>query len=248
MQRNKKEYIKRRVEIYMISVCMATYNGEKFIKEQIESILQQLNQDDELIISDDGSTDDTIGIINSFHDKRIKLLRFNKKCYTQNFENALKHAKGNYIFLSDQDDIWLPGKVDKCLEVLQNSDFTVTDAKVVDENKNVLLDSYFKYCKIKKGFFYNVMFTRYIGACMAFRKEVLESILPIPKNEKYIAHDYWIACVCEKKYKVSLIDTPLLFYRRHSNNTSSGIFGQSKLKLYQKIYKRIYILYLLRFK
>lgn len=230
----------------MISVCMATYNGEQYIKEQIDSILNQLDADDELIISDDGSTDKTIEIINSYHDRRIKLFLYNSNCYSKNFENAIKKANGDYIFLSDQDDVWLPGKVNKCLKMLQDYDFVVTDAKVVDKDKNIILNSYFKYCKVKKGFLYNVLFTRYVGACMAFRKEVLKSILPIPKNNKYIAHDYWIACVCEKKYRVCLLDIPLLLYRRHSNNASSGIFGQSKLKLYEKIYKRLYILFLLK--
>lgn len=231
----------------MISVCMATFNGEKYIKEQIDSILVQLNNDDELIISDDGSTDKTIEIINSYNDRRIKLLLFNSKCYTKNFENALLNAKGDYIFLSDQDDIWLPGKVDACINTLQKHDFVVTDANVIDQNMNIIIESYFKFCKVKKGFLYNVMFTRYIGACMAFRKEVLSSILPIPKNDKYIAHDYWIACVCEKKYKVELIETPYLLYRRHDGNASAGVFGKSKLSLLQKIMKRIYILNKLRY-
>lgn len=228
----------------MISVCMATYNGEKYIKEQIDSILIQLNENDELIISDDGSTDKTLEIINSYNDRRIKLLIFNSHCYTKNFENALMHVQGDYIFLADQDDVWLPNKVDICLGVLKNCDFVVTDATVVDENKKILLDSYFDYCKVKKGFVYNLLFTRYIGACMAFKKKVLSDVLPIPNN-KYIAHDYWIACVCEKKYKVEPIKISCILYRRHSKNTSSGIFEQSSLTLFEKIYKRVYAVYLI---
>ena len=230
----------------MISVCMATYNGEKFLREQIDSILKQLGENDELIISDDGSTDNTLNIINSYDDKRIIFLNCNKQCYTKNFENALSHSKGDYIFLADQDDVWLPGKVDACLKALENFDFIVTDAIVVDESKSVIIESYFKYCNVRKGFIYNLLFTRYIGACMAFKRNVLQSVLPIPDNEKYIAHDYWIACVCEKKYNVKLINTPFLLYRRHSNNTSGGVFGDSKLTFLEKIKKRIYTLYLLK--
>lgn len=233
----------------MISVCMATYNGEKYIREQIDSILEQLGEEDELIISDDGSTDNTIEIVRSYNDDRIKIFLFNGHCYTKNFENALNHAKGDYIFLSDQDDIWMPDKVSICINELKQYDLVITDARVVDELKNILLNSYFDFCKVRNGFFYNLFFTRYIGACMAFKKEILKSVLPIPDNNKYIAHDYWIACVCEKIYHVKLINIPLLLYRRHSNNTSTGVFGNSKLSLLEKIVKRFYALkYLLKIK
>lgn len=108
----------------MISVCMATYNGGRFIKEQIDSILPQLSQYDELIVSDDGSTDRTLEIIASYKDERIKVFHHQKTgnkyyptlkvCYsTNNFENALKQAKGDYIFLCDQDDIWEKNKVEE---------------------------------------------------------------------------------------------------------------------------------------
>lgn len=89
----------------MISVCMATYNGTKYIQEQINSILSQFGENDELVISDDGSKDDTCSIISSYQDSLIKLL-FNKgkHGFIGNFENALSQCKGDYIFLSDQDD------------------------------------------------------------------------------------------------------------------------------------------------
>ena len=89
-----------------ISVAMATYNGEKYIKKQIESILINLNKDDELIISDDGSKDKTLDIIKSIKDKRIKIISGPKQGVIKNFENALNNCTGEYIFLSDQDDIW----------------------------------------------------------------------------------------------------------------------------------------------
>ena len=108
----------------MISVCMATYNGERYIKRQIDSILYQLGEDDELIISDDGSTDRTLEIIKKYNDSRIKIYEHIKKAElskvkklrnfyyaTSNFENALIHSRGEYIFLADQDDIWESEKV-----------------------------------------------------------------------------------------------------------------------------------------
>ena len=92
----------------MISVCIATYNGEKYIEEQIASILPQLKENDEIIISDDYSTDNTIQVLTKINSKKIKIFKNQgEKGYTSNFENAIKQAKGNYIFLCDQDDVWL---------------------------------------------------------------------------------------------------------------------------------------------
>ena len=96
----------------MNSVCIATYNGEKFIEEQIRSILLQLDSHDEIVISDDHSTDKTIQIIKSINDDRIKIIyNKNNKGYTNNFENAISKASGDFIYLSDQDDVWKPTKV-----------------------------------------------------------------------------------------------------------------------------------------
>ncbi|MCG2791916.1 MAG: glycosyltransferase, partial [Weeksellaceae bacterium] len=107
----------------MISVCLATYNGEKYLEAQIKSILKQLSVDDELIISDDRSTDNTISVINKFDDNRIKIfINKNKNGVAHNFENALLKATGDYIFLSDQDDIWADNKVDVLLKELKEYD------------------------------------------------------------------------------------------------------------------------------
>ena len=112
----------------MISVCMATFNGEKYIKEQIQSILNQLSLDDEVIISDDGSSDKTLEVINHINDKRIKVFtNTHKHGFTHNFENALNHANGEYIFLSDQDDIWAEEKVNKVMESLIYNDLVIHD-------------------------------------------------------------------------------------------------------------------------
>ena len=103
----------------MISVCMATYNGEKYIRQQICSIISQIGEGDEVIISDDGSTDSTLDTIRSMADSRIRIVKGPcRRSPTLNFENALSHAQGDYIFLADQDDVWLPGKVSACVQWL----------------------------------------------------------------------------------------------------------------------------------
>ena len=104
-----------------VSVAMATYNGEKYIKEQIDSILNNLEKSDELIISDDGSKDGTIKIIQEYQkkDSRIKLYDGPKNGVKQNFANAIKNCSGEYIFLADQDDIWNDKKVEKVFPLYQ---------------------------------------------------------------------------------------------------------------------------------
>ena len=129
------------------SVVMATYNGEKYIKEQIDSILKNMNDCDELIISDDGSTDNTIKLINEYQDKRIKLINGPRKGVKQNFANAIENATGKYIFLSDQDDIWMENKMRLVLEEFEKNNVTVVihDAEVIDENFKVTIPSFFEH-------------------------------------------------------------------------------------------------------
>src|SRR5688572_19081887 len=112
----------------MISVCIPTFNGEKFIHRQLESIISQLSPDDEIVISDDSSSDNTLNIIKSLNDSRIKLLdnnHFRNPIF--NLENALKHAKGDFIFLADQDDLWKENKVPLLLKKLNNYDLVLSN-------------------------------------------------------------------------------------------------------------------------
>lgn len=226
-----------------ISVCIATYNGENYIKEQLSSILSQLDVNDEVIISDDNSTDNTVNIIKSITDYRIKLIYNNQeRGYTKNFENAIKHSLGDIIFLSDQDDIWMSNKVELTLAILQNNDFVVSDALVTDEHLITTLGSHFKLAKTKKGFLTNWIKPRYIGACMAFKRKILKKAFPFPKNQKLCAHDYWIANIAELFYKTAVFDKPLIKYRRHGYNASPAC-EKSPNSLYKKISIRFYTLF-----
>lgn len=232
----------------MISVCMATYNGERFIKEQIDSILPQLSQDDELIISDDGSTDRTLEIIASYKDERIKVFHHKKNpeyarikhCKnfyyaTSNFENALKHAKGDYIFLSDQDDIWKSDKKEKMLKALSDSeaDCVMCNFSVIDEFGSLKIDKGFEKNPVGKSLVWKILKSRLIGSSMCFSCRILKTALPFPRN--LIAHDLWIGCLSKK---IIFIDAPLTLYRRYDGNVSAGI-DKSKNTLFFKIQYRI---------
>lgn len=228
-----------------ISVCMATFNGEKYIEQQLRSILVQLTCSDEIIISDDGSTDRTIQIIRSFNDSRIKLI-FHRTDhgFAQNFENALQYASGDVIFLSDQDDVWRNDKVRTSLLALEEADFVVSDCRTINAKEELISGSRFEEYNIKTGFWRLMIRTRYLGCCMAFKRRVLEACLPFPKNYGAMEHDLWIASVSECYFKTRLIHEPLITYRRHNGNASSG--GMSKgFSLKQKIYRRIYRLWCL---
>lgn len=225
-----------------ISVCMATYNGDAYIRAQMDSILSQLSQDDEIVVSDDSSSDQTVQLIRDYQDPRIRLLPLqNFRNVVLNFENALRHAKGDYIFLSDQDDVWLPGKVEKTIRELQSHHLIVSDCKIVDEKLRVTRDSYFNLVDANRGFFRNLIRTSpYIGCCMAFKKEVLELALPFPRNIP--VHDYWIAMLCELKFEIMFLREPLVLYRRHGGNLSQTT-GRSTNSLTKKISFRVNTLF-----
>ena len=115
-----------------ISVCMATFNGEPYILQQLISILSQLGEEDELIISDNGSSDKTLSIIESLNDPRIKIFNYKYLSISGNFENAIKNANGDLIFLSDQDDIWMDGKVESFRNALKCASVVLSDCVIVD--------------------------------------------------------------------------------------------------------------------
>jgi len=203
-----------------ISVALATYNGEKYISEQLNSILPQLGPEDEIIISDDGSSDRTLEIVAGFCSAQIKVLKNPGKGVISNVENAIKHTSGDIIFLCDQDDVWLPDKVSVTKKYLLESDvkLVVSDAIVVDENLKVLEDSFFKLMNSGSGFIKNFIKNTYHGCCMAFLKELKEVILPFPKNIPM--HDSWIGLMAELYGKVLFIPEKLIYYRRHQNNAT----------------------------
>ncbi len=224
-----------------ISVCIPTYNGEKYIKEQLASILVQLSELDEIIISDDSSTDTTLEIIKSLQDPRIKLIENNTfKSPIFNLENALKHASGDVIFLADQDDIWELEKVNTTLEKLKYSDLVVSDCSLIDASENLVNTSFYALNKTKSGYVNNLIKNGFLGCCMAFNTKIKKSVLPFPKN--IAMHDIWIGLTASLVGKVDFIEDKLIRYRRHEDNFSYTS-TKSKFSLSYKLIYRIYFLY-----
>jgi glycosyltransferase involved in cell wall biosynthesis len=224
----------------MISVCLTTYNGEKYVVKQLRSILSQLESDDEVIISDDDSSDRTLELIKNIEDKRVKIFKNNKKRgIHSNVENALNQAKGDIIFLADQDDFWMPDKVQVVVNALENNDLVVTDCYITDKDLNIVHESFFQQNNSQTNKWRALIRNPYLGCCMAFKRNVLESSLPFPSNIPM--HDIWIGNVAAFRHQVSFIPNKLIFYRRHGNNVSSAS-EPSKYGILQQINFRIKVI------
>lgn len=211
----------------MISVCMATYNGEKFIERQLNSILPQLNESDEVIIVDDSSKDNTINLIEKMRkkDNRIKWVQNNPNLgVLQSFNKAIHLAKGDILFLCDQDDYWYENKVEKIMKVF-NEDQSVYlvshDAEVKDNEFNLIDDSWDHYNGNKKtnSIVQTIIKNSYTGCMMAFKKELRDDTAEFPK--KIQMHDQWLALVAMKnQYKIINLEDKLMAYIRHGANVT----------------------------
>lgn len=203
-----------------ISVAIAAYNGEKYIKEQIESILCQLGENDEIIVTDDNPFNATKVEIDKLADARIKYFAGEGKGVVKNFENAIKLCTGDVIFLADQDDVWLPNKVSRMLaEFDKGAALILHDASVTDAELRVTERSYFAIHGSGVSFSKNLIRNTFVGCCMAFTKEIASECVPFPKD--LAMHDWWIALASIKRGRnVVILDEPLILWRRHGKNVT----------------------------
>lgn len=201
---------------------MGVKNGANFIAEQVDSIVKQLGPDDEFIVSDDHSTDSTLNIVRSFNDSRIRICSSSRHGATHNFETALAHSAGDFIFLADQDDIWYPDKLATMTPYFKDYDMIVCDCTLVDEHRRILSGSFFEENRSGKGFLKNLASNSYMGCCMGFRRNVLRKALPFPGDT--VIHDFWIGMVAEMHFKSLFLDKILVSHRIHgANATTSGV-------------------------
>jgi glycosyltransferase involved in cell wall biosynthesis len=227
----------------MVSVCMAVKNGELFIAEQLSSILHQLAPTDEVVICDDCSDDDTVAIINAFDDNRIRIQRNESpQGIVRSFERSLNASAGTFIFLADQDDVWLLNRRAMMMEYLLRYDMVVSDCQLVHEDLQLKAPSFFRLNDSGKGILKNIIRNSYMGCCMAFNRRILERALPFPPDVPM--HDVWLGLVAELHYTVNFIPTALLNHRNHRNNAtttgqvSSLSFGK-RLKYRYRLIKNL---------
>lgn len=210
----------------MISVCMATYNGERFLRRQLETILSQLADGDELVVSDDSSTDGTPAILRAFAavDTRIQLFTGNTfKSPVFNFEFALSQARGDILVLADQDDVWLPHKLATVRELFARESrrpfLVVLDAEVVDDREALLHPSVLQRLNAGPGFWKNLFDNRYLGCCMAFSRDLLDRALPFPRLIPM--HDMWLGQLCERIGVTAFVPEVTMQYRKHGSSMTS---------------------------
>ena len=228
----------------MISVCIAMHNGGEYVIEELNSILPQLGDSDEVVISDDGSTDGSIQRVENLKDSRIKIYPYQcdksvtmpRQFVTRNFENALRHAQGDIIFMADQDDIWMPNKVSACVEQLRQYDLVISELLICDGNSNPTGEKWFNG-KFRQKNPFKIFGMTYQGCAMAFNRKVLEAALPFP--EKLLSHDHWIGYIAEMIGKVKFIEEPLMYYRIHDHNVSGNTRSTNSLRF--KLAYRLYM-------
>ncbi|MBR3163409.1 MAG: glycosyltransferase family 2 protein [Clostridia bacterium] len=213
-----------------IDILLATYNGEKYIKEQIDSILNQTYKNIKLIVSDDCSKDGTVEILKEYEqkDKRVELHLLQENVgVVKNIEFLLNNVQAPYYMLADQDDYWMPEKVEKSLEKLkkENADLVFGDLEVVDENLNTIYPSFNDYMlltrKIKKyigSYKVNYLYNSVTGCTVLAKKETIDYILPLPTTSKHLIHDHWIALMVALHGKLAYMPEKYIKYRQHGNN------------------------------
>lgn len=206
-----------------LSVCMATFNGERWVAAQLRSILDQLEPNDEVVVSDDGSTDRTVEVIRALGDHRIRLLASTAfRSPVRNFENALRNATGEVLALSDQDDLWLDGRAATIRQRFAAPPSPVhliaLDAVVTDAAGAVLHPSLFRRIGAGPGLLKNIYDNTYVGCCLAFSRQLLDIALPFPRGIPM--HDMWLGLLAEIFGTVEFVAGSFLSYRRHSANAT----------------------------
>jgi glycosyltransferase involved in cell wall biosynthesis len=222
-----------------LSVCMATYNGSRYVHEQIASILPQLEEGDELVVVDDCSQDDTANEVQRFTDSRVRLVRNDRNCgVIRSFERALQMASGEIMFLSDQDDVWREDKVQKTLEAFSADPrvtLVVSAVQLMDVGGKHVPDTDRNRARFRGGVVATIMKNNYQGCAMAFRRAVIDAALPFPAGIPM--HDSWIGLVNEVVGQTKFLDEPLVRYRRHGQNAT----GNGRLSLYHRIAGRWFL-------
>lgn len=212
-----------------ISIAMATWMGEKFLPEQLESLRRQTRLPDELVVRDDSSADNTMAILQRFAANApfpVRILRSSTRLgYARNFEAVLREACGDVIFLSDQDDVWFPKRLDTVTRIAtQHPDKMLFINNQENVDQSLRPSGVTKLDNLKRS---GASTDRYISGCAtALRRPLLTFALPFPKGLK--AHDHWLH---ECGYWLSsrmVIDEVLQYYRRHGNNASATAISDPK--------------------
>lgn len=214
----------------IIEILLPTYNGEKYLREQLDSIVNQSYKNIKLIISDDCSKDTTPDILREYQQKDSRIEVFFQEenlGVVKNIEFLLGKVNSNVFMLADQDDFWLKEKVEKSYECLkkENADFVFGDLEVVDKDLNTIYPSFNEYMLLnrkinnclntnKLNYLYNCV----TGCTICSKSTLIEKFLPLPKTSKFVIHDYWMAVIASLYGKIAYMPEKYIKYRQHGNN------------------------------
>lgn len=206
-----------------VSVCMATYNGERFLAEQLDTIIPQLKPGDELIISDDASTDRTVELLKSYQSPQVRLcLDGDFSGPVGNFEYCLRQARHDVLILADQDDVWLDNRIALIRDKMRGRENTLfalmTDAEFIDATGRLTGETLFSFYRARTGVLRNLGWNCYTGCAMAFTRPLLQKALPFPRGIPM--HDAWIGLLADAGGTMELVPERTFRHRRHDANTS----------------------------
>ena len=223
------------IEGIRISVAMVTYNGAAYLRAQIGSILSQLQEGDELVVSDDGSVDGTVGILKEYQqsDQRVRLLEGPGRGLKKNVEHAIAHTRGEYIFLADQDDIWMPDKVRRTLHRMKQLEarygeaqpaLVFTDAEVVNSSGRLIAASFCKlqHLRTEERSLAHLLMENVCQGCTMMLNDALARKMRLPEPEEGYwpvrYHDWWTALTAAAFGCTSYLPEPTMQYRLHGSN------------------------------
>lgn len=228
----------------MVSVVMATYNGERFLREQLDSIYKQTYTNIEVVVADDCSTDDTVKILEEYGKSHGLIYTVNGKNlgYSKNFEKAFSLSKGKFVAFCDQDDIWHPEKIELLTKAIGDKFLAFCDAKIVDIKGDLIYASRNRalYTKLEKNLGVKYRYfvrSNALGCELLIRRDIFAKSLPLPEN---MSHDGWALLIASMLKSEKYINKQLLDYRIHDKNVSGLNFMKSGTNIFlTKILKKI---------
>ncbi|WP_458729707.1 glycosyltransferase family 2 protein [Pseudomonas brenneri] len=225
-----------------INIVIATYNGARFVADFLASLVEQTRKDFKIIVSDDGSTDETIEIIEMYRcSLNIEIYKNNGVSgVVGNFNSGLQNTTADYVFLADQDDWWAPSKIEVMMDTAYHYEvkgkplLVFSDIEVVDKDLKSVHQSYYAYSKKisnNLGVQDFVISNHIPGCAMLINKTLAEKAMPFPEGIRM--HDWWLAAVAHAIGHVVYVDTPLIKYRQHAGN---AVGAPSTKKMQSRLY------------
>lgn len=218
----------------LVSVAMATYNGEKYLREQLDSICSQTYPNLEVVVSDDCSTDGTVRILDEYRSRPgfQCTVQPSRAGFIKNFESAIASCRGDYIALADQDDIWEPDKIEALLAGIGGRSLVYSDARLIDDRGITIAGSLLHASRVAPvtghPFRYLVCNACVTGCTALITRDLKDQALPVPDSEPY--HDWWLSIAATRLRGIAYVDKPLVRYRQHKNNYAGAYIKRGALR------------------